>query len=194
MLHLAHVGGPALVALAAHGLRDFAVRSDQDPALPRGHLLVGVEGERRDVPVHSDPLAGAVDRAKRLAGVLEHPQSAIRGDLAERREIRRVSEDVDREQAGGVLPHRGSCLLWINRQRDRIDVGEDGCGALVKQAVGRCDEGQRAGDDLIALAPAQRPHAEVKRGRPARDRDRVAVTEPVGEVRLELLELRAQRE
>src|SRR4029079_15058900 len=50
------------------------------------------------------------------------------------------------------------------------------------------------GDDLVPLAPAQLAHPEMERRGAARDGYRVAVAEPVGEVMLELLQLRPEGE
>jgi hypothetical protein len=57
VLHLGHVRRTTLVALAPHPLRNLALGGDQDPALAGGHLLVRIEGERRDVPGSADPPA-----------------------------------------------------------------------------------------------------------------------------------------
>ena len=53
---------------------------------------------------------------------------------------------------------------------------------------------KRAGQDLVALTPAERPDPEVQRGRAAGDGDGVLDPEPGGEVALEALDHRAQRE
>ena len=63
-------------------LRHLLAGGHQDPALPRGHLLVRVEGEGRDVPGGADPPALGVHGAERLAGVLQDPEPAIVGDLS----------------------------------------------------------------------------------------------------------------
>ena len=55
----------------------------------------------------------------------------------------------------------------------RVDVAEDGRRVLVEEAVRRGDEAERGGHHLVAPPPAERPHAEVQRGRPGGDRDGV---------------------
>ena len=54
-------------------------------------------------------------------------------------------------------------------QRHRIDVGEHRPGALVHGDVGARDERERRGDDLVAVADADRAQREVQPGGPARD-------------------------
>ena len=112
-----------------------------------------------------------VDRAERLAGVLEDAEAVLGGDRLELRHRRRVAEDVDRQDPGGALADRGRGGRRVEVEGHRVDVAEDRPGALVEQAVGRGDEAEGAGQDLVALAPAQRPHAEVQR-RPCRWRRR----------------------
>ena len=102
-------------------------------------------------------------------------EPALRGDLARapagRPGSRRCGPAGARRSARPPPPRP----LGVEVEGDRVDVAEDRLGALVEQAVGGGDEAERAGDDLVALAPAQRADAEVERGRAARDRDRVVV-------------------
>ena len=91
-----------------------------------------------------------------------------------------------------VTRRRGG--VGIDVQGLGIDVDEDRLRALVEQAVGRGDEGEGAGDDLVALAPAELAHAEVERRGAARHRDRVLDPEEVGEGALEALPHRPERE
>ena len=174
MVEPAHVGGAALVALAAQPRRTRRPGRDDHPALAGGHLLVGVEGEGGEVAAAADHAALGVDRAERLAGVLEDAEAVAGGERLQLRHRRRVAEDVDRQDAGGALADGRRGGLGVEVERLRIDVAEDRPGALVEQAVGRGDEAEGAGQDLVARAPAERPHAEVQRRGAAGDRDRVA--------------------
>jgi len=99
----AHVDGAALVALGAQAGGGLGVGRDDHPPLPRRHLLVGVEGEGREVAAGADPAALRVDRAERLAGILEDAEGAAAGERLELGHRRRVAEDVDREDPGGAL-------------------------------------------------------------------------------------------
>ena len=98
-----------------------------------------------------------VDRAERLAGVLEDAEAAARGERLQLRHRRRVAEDVDGQDAGRALPDRGLGGGRVEVQRLGIDVAEDRAGALVEQAVGRGDEAEGAGQDLVARAPSRAP-------------------------------------
>src|SRR4051794_1637995 len=164
------------------------------PPPPRRHLFVGVEGEGGEVAAGAAPPALGVDRAERLAGVLEDAEAVGGGERLQLRHRRRVAEDVDRQEAGGALAERRRGGRRVEVERLRVDVAEDRPGALVEQAVGRGDEAERAGQHLVALAPAERPHAEVQRRRAAGDRDRVGGAEPGGELALEARAHRPQRE
>ena len=195
VLHLPVVRSAALVALAGNPLRDLLVGRDQDAALPRRHLLVRVEGEDRDVARRADLAALPVDGTEGLRRVLDHLQPILGGKIGERRQVDGVAEDVDGQDPRRGVANRGRRGVGIHVEGHRIDVAEDRLGSLVEEGVGRRDEAQRAGDDLVALVPALRPDAEVKRGRPARDRHRVvAAAEPLAEVVLELVQLWPQRE
>ena len=142
---------------------DLGVGGDDHPALPRGHLLVGVEGEGGEVAAGADLAPLGVDRAERLAGVLEDAEAVLGGERLQLGHRRRVAEDVDRQDAGRALADRGRGGCGVEVERHRVDVAEDRPRALVEQAVGGGDEAEGAGQDLVAGAPAERPHPEVQR-------------------------------
>ena len=73
------------------------------PPLARRQLLVRVEGEGGEVAARPHPPALGVDRAERLAGVLEDPEAAAGGELLELGHRRGVAEDVDRQDPRGAL-------------------------------------------------------------------------------------------
>ena len=130
-------------------------RGDDHAPLPRRHLLVGVEGEGGEVAAGADRAALGVDRAERLAGILEDAEAVLGGERLQLRHRRRVAEDVDRQDACGALADRRRGRRGVDVQRDRVDVAEDRPRALVEQAVGGGDEAERAGQDLVAGAPAE---------------------------------------
>ena len=76
----AHVRRPALVALAAQRRRGLGSGDGDHAPLARGQLLVGVEGEGREVAARADLPALGVARAERLAGILEQAKSPLGGD------------------------------------------------------------------------------------------------------------------
>ncbi len=80
--------------------RDLAVAAGQHAALPRHELLVRVEAERGRVAARSDPGAGGVDGAERLARVLDDAQAPFPGELLERLHVGGIPEQVHRQQPG----------------------------------------------------------------------------------------------
>ena len=165
-------------------------------ALARRQLLVGVEGEGGGVAARARPRTPSASTAPSAwQRVLEQAEAALGGERLERRHRRRVAEDVDRQESRGRAPPTAAARRRrIDVERHRVDVAEDGRRALVQQAVGRRDEAERGRHDLVAGAPAERADAEVERGVPLDDRDRVLDPEPAGEVALEALQHRPQRE
>ncbi len=142
----------------------------------------------------ADPAALGVDRAERLAGVLEDAEAPGGRQRLQLGHRRREAEDVDRQQAGGALADCRRGGIGVDVERQRVDVDEDRPRPLVEQAVGRGDEGEGAGEDLVARPPAELAHPEVERRRAAGDRDRVLDPEPGGQLALEALAHRPQRE
>jgi hypothetical protein len=142
----------------------------------------------------TDVAALGVDRAKRLAGVLEQAEVVLGRQRLQLRHRRRVAEDVDRQDPGGALTDGGGRGRRVEVERDRVDVAEDRLDALIEQAVGGGDEAEGTGQNLVAGSPAKRSHAEVQPGRAAGYRDRVLDPEPIGEGALEALAHRPQRE
>ena len=117
MVEPAHVDGAALVALAAQAGGGVGVGGDDHPPLPRRHLLVGVEGEGGEVAAGADRAALGVDRAERLAGVLEDAEAVRGGERLELRHRRRVAEDVDRQEARRCARRRAAAAAAGSRLR-----------------------------------------------------------------------------
>ncbi len=158
MLEPAHVGGAALVALGAQPRRRLGVEGHDHPPLPRRHLLVGVEGEGREVAARADPATLGVDGAERLAGVLEDRRARRRrGQRLELRHRRRVAEDVDRQEPGGALPGGRLGRRRVEVERDRVDVAEDRPRALVEEAVGGGDEAEAGWSGPRRPGPSRAP-------------------------------------
>ena len=131
---------------------------DDHAALPRRHLLVGVEGEGGEVAAAADRAALRVDRAERLAGVLQQAEAAGGGDRLELGHRRRVAEDVDRQDPDGALADRRRSRRGVEVERLRVDVAEDRPHPLVEQAVGGGDEAEAgwSGPRSPALQPSAR--------------------------------------
>ena len=140
-----------------------ALRSGRErdhPALPGRELLVGVEPEHRRVPAAADRRAVGMDRAERLARVLDDRQA----HRLERGQVGRVAEDVDRQDRGRAVgdrrarppPGRGSASPGRCRRRPAWRPRRRGVRAR--------DERERRRDDLVAVAT---PTARSARCRPA---------------------------
>ena len=107
---------------------------------------------------------------------------------------RRVAEDVDRQDAGGALAERRLGGRRVEVQGDGIDVAEDRPGALVEEAVGGGDEAEGAGQDLVALAPAERPHARCRAAVPLETATASSTPSQSAKRALEALAHRPERE
>ena len=153
----------------------------EHPALARRELLVGVEAERGRVAAAADRGPVGVSGPERLAGVL-HDREAVG---LERGHVGRVAEDVHRQQRGGAVGDRGRGGRGIEVERARVDVGEHRPGVLVEDRVGRGDERERRGHDLVAGLDADRAQPEVQRGGAGGHGARVRDAEPRGEGLLE---------
>ncbi len=136
----------------------------------------------------------AVAGAEGLAGVLDERETVGGGELGEAVELGRVAEDVDGEDPSGALGDRGPRRVGIHVQRSRVDVHEDRRRALEEDRVGRGDERKRGRDDLVSRAQPSQPHREVQAGRSARDRRDVLRADASGELRLEAVGHRAERQ
>ena len=194
MVQPSHVHGPALVPLAAQRRGLLARARDDDAALARRELLVRVKRERREVAARAHANALGVHRAKRFAGVLEDAEPPSLRELLELRHRRGIAKDVHGQDADRPLSRRRLRRVRVEVQRDRVDVREDRHGVLEQEAVGGCHEAERRGHDLVSRPPAEAPNPEVERRGPRRDRDGVVDAQPCGEVVLEAILDRSERE
>ena len=123
------------------------------------------------------------------------PRPCSRGERLELRHRRRVAEDVDRQDARGALADRRRGGRRVEVEGHRVDVAEDRPGALVEQAVGRGDEAEGAGQDLVARRPSRAP---APRGAapsvPLETATASSTPSQAAKVALEALAHRAQRE
>ena len=163
---------PSLVAQRDEQLVVRLVARRHGAALTRRHLLVRIERPDGRMPVRTEWLA-LVLRAERLAAVLDHRDPV---PLAERQQLvvlRRVPEDVDRDDRLRPRRDRGLDRGRVEVERARVDVGEDRRRPFVDRAVRRRDERVGRGDHLVARTDAGEVHAEMKarrcRTRPRRN-------------------------
>ena len=163
------------------------------PALAGRDLLVRIEGEDRVDSVGAHRLA-VVLGAQGLAGVLDQRQPVLRAQLAQRVQLARVAEDVDRDDRLRLVRDRSLDGGGIEVHRPLVHVREDGHRAFVDEAVGRGDEGVRRGDHLVPL-PEAADHREQVQARGARgDGSRERRSDLLGEELLEAVDRRPERE
>ena len=151
-----HVRGPALVSLAAQAARPARGRRPRAcPPPPWSSACSRRRRTRRRWPREPTgrPSASTAPSASQASSSRPSPPSeAIASSSGS---AAGIAEDVDRQQARGALADRIPGRGRVEVQGDRVDVAEDRRRALVEQAVGRGDEAERRGDDLVALAPAR---------------------------------------
>ena len=108
-----------------------SVGRDDDAALAGRDLLVRVEGEDGEVAVRAERPA-LVLRAERFARVLDEDEAVAVGDGQQLVELAGVAEDVDGDDRARAVGDSSLDGSRIEVQRVRVDVGEDGRGALVQ--------------------------------------------------------------
>src|SRR6266536_6447485 len=128
--------GPALIAEAAQQLPLLLGVGRDDATYASRHLLVRIEGEDRGRPMRSERTA-AILRAKGLACILDQHKAVAVGDRPQLVELARQPEHVDRHDRAGSFRDRRLDRGRIEIERDRVDVGEEGCGTLEDEAVRR---------------------------------------------------------
>ena len=84
--------------------------------------------------------AATILRAEGLAGVLDQGEAVLLSDSRELVELRRVAEDVHREDALRPLVQGGLHGLGIQVEGLRVDVCEDRRRSLVEDAIRRGDK------------------------------------------------------
>ena len=170
----------------------LGVRRDH-PALARRHLLVRIEREDGRGAMRAESRAAVVG-SERLARILDQRETVPRGELAQRVELARIAEDVDRDDRLRPLRDRRLHGRGIEVQRRRVDVREDRRRALVDEAVRRRGERVRRRDHLVARPDAGDPAEQMQPGRAAGDRGGVRSAACLSEQLLEPLDHRPERQ
>ena len=183
----------SLVAQALDHLPRVLVVGRDHAAFARRHLLVRVEGPDGVLAVRAKVLT-LVQRAERLAGVVDQGEAVLVGDRLQLGQLARVAEDVHRDDRPGA--RRDRCLDGggIHVQRVRVDVGEDRRRALVEEAVSRRREGERRGDRLVAGLESGEHAQQVQTGGARRDGSGVGRADGGGELLLEAVDRGAERQ
>ncbi len=141
------------------------------PALARRQLLVGVEAEHGRMSRarrRQCPSACTAPSASQASSTIASP--CLSRDPLEGGHVGRVAEDVHRQQRPRALGDGGRGGLRIEVERHRVDVREHRPRPLVERGVGRGDERERAGDDLVAVPHPDRPQRQMQPGRAAATR------------------------
>ena len=118
---------------------------------------------------------------ERFAGILDDRQA----ERLERGHIAWVAEDVDRKDRARLIRYRGSSRSGVERQRQRVDVGEDWLCALHYADVGAGHERKWRRDDLVAIAHTDSSQGQLKASGAARDGAGVCRSDPLRESFLE---------
>src|SRR5215204_5236078 len=132
--------------------------------------------------------AGLADArgAERLSGVLEDRHGEVDG--------RRPAEQVDGDDRLRLRRHPATHILWVEVQRLRVDLREDGSRSAPRNRLGGRVEREARADDLVASPDPERVQREHERVRPVRDPDRVLHAEEYRGLLFEGLDLRAEDE
>jgi hypothetical protein len=186
----AHVGRAPLVALGVDALLVLGRTGGEHAALAGGQLLVRVEAERGGMAAAADRDPVGVDGAERLARVLDDRQPVP----LERGYVRRIAEDVHRQQGFRAGGDGGGGGLRIEIESARVDVDEHRPRPLVEDRVRGRDERKRRRDHLIAVGDADGTQREVQRRGAGGDRGGVTCADALGECLLERRDARAEGE
>ena len=156
-----------------HLLGELRVVRRHEPALAAGgEVLRHLEAERGRVAEPADRPA-AVRRAVRLRRVLDDREPAPVGDPEDRLHRRREPVQMDGEDGGRPRRDPGLDLARVDRERVRVDVGEDGRRELVQRREPARDEAERRDDHLVARPDPERGERELERDGAVRDRHAV---------------------
>jgi hypothetical protein len=156
---LAHPLDPALeVGIADH----------HGAAFTGGDVLDRVEAEHHGVAGAGPDEASAIARAQGVAGVLHDPQTAPPREVGQLVDVGGQAAEVDRHD--GARARGDQRLDRLGRQvaGSGVDVRDPDAGADIVCRRGGRRERQRRGDDLVALADAERRVDQVQRGGTAR--------------------------
>lgn len=166
------LGTPALISEAAESFGMGEGMGQNGAAFTGGDLLVGIEAEDGEIAKSADAslMKFGTDR---FAGVFNDYEVVPGGEVAKAMHVRGNAEGVDYEDGAGSRGQRAFNCGGCEVESDRVDVGEDGCGANVKDGVGYGDEGERGDDDFIAFSDAESEQGHVQACGAAADCDGV---------------------
>ena len=108
-------------------------------------------------------LAALVGGADRLACILDHGQVVALGELEDRVHVDALPEDVHGHDRARPVGDRRLELRHVHVVGAGLDVDEDRRRTDVRDRLGGREEGERRGDDLVALADAHRRKDQEQR-------------------------------
>ena len=123
VIPLAH----ALVSIHPDPVREAVVVRGDEAALARGHVLGAVQAERGVAEAARTP--AAVERAVRLAGILDDRETVAIRDRLDRVHVGDHAEQAHRADRSGSRSDGGFDSAGVHEVRVRLDVDEDGAGA-----------------------------------------------------------------
>jgi hypothetical protein len=183
-------------AQAPHAGRDLVVVGGEQAALAAGEHLVREEAEGPGEPVGPE-LALLADRrgAGAVRGVLDERDASAVAEGAQRRDVRGVAREVHRADRLGAGGDAARDVLGVEAEVvDALDLREDRLRPAVARR-GRGRDKRDGGDDHLVAGPDARGEVgQVERRGAAREGDRVAGAQVLGEGGLELLGARPHRQ
>jgi hypothetical protein len=169
---------------------DVRVPGDDHAALAGAQRLGHVEAERGHVPVRADQ-AAVVQRRQRVGGIVEDPPAAFGGQRGQPGHVAGETGEVDRDQGADPAPVLQAQGLVGREHRlrgevagHRIHVGEDRVSADVADHLRGRGEGVGRGDHQAVTFDPEGFEAEVERGGPGVDGDRLPPLPDHGRERL----------
>lgn len=167
-----------------------AIRDEREPAAVAVERLQRLEAEERARAERADGLA-LVERAQRVRAVLEDDQVVPRRDREQPVHVARQPVQVRGDDRARLVGDEPLDRIRIDRERLRIDIGEDDREPGDARQLGHDPERQRRKDDLGPRRQVERLQDVVERHAAVGRRDGARRVEAVarGERRFELRNL-----
>ena len=152
----------AVVAQHTQVLGHLRILGGHQPAVAvAAEVLAGEEAEGAGI-AHAAGLLAADVGAEGLGTVLDDFEIMLVGNRLDGRHIRRLAEQVYRDDRLGLCGHGRLDLVRVDIEGLGIDIDEHRRGADVEDRLGGGDEGERGGDDLVAFADASGDQCQVQ--------------------------------
>ena len=133
------------------------------PALPGGHVLVGVEAEARGRTVAAHPHAVHLG-PDGVGGVFHDRQTVAIRNLAQGLHVTGEPSEVDRHESPGPGPDRRLDPARVHVERPPVHVHQERPGTGGQDGVHRGGEGQGRSDHLVSGSHAVGQKGELEGG------------------------------